>query len=218
MPCLFWLLLLVLCCWFWWLCWAQCPHCSPDKDLVAEGNSPPDCPSFFVVCSFTPQQTHYSPLMNTRCLLTDWQSATPHGIIEPLSTAYLSSRRLQPHMCHGSEPVVTACSYFPQLLTIALYLRDSIWSKLDSIVFWACGLFDATGRGVTEYSLARGGDSAREDGRSAARVQLDGQGRLLQQLSEDVHFRQCTSLSLKETSSWTQVGFVNRLFKCRLSV
>lgn len=139
MPCLFWLLLLVLCCWFWWLCWAQCPHCSPDKDLVAEGNSPPDCPSFFVVCSFTPQQTHYSPLMNTRCLLTDWQSATPHGIIEPLSTAYLSSRRLQPHMCHGSEPVVTACSYFPQLLTIALYLRDSIWSKLDSFILLCFG-------------------------------------------------------------------------------
>lgn len=139
MPCLFWLLLLVLCCWFWWLCWAQCPHCSPDKDLVAEGNSPPDCPSFFVVCSFTPQQTHYSPLMNTRCLLTDWQSATPHGIIEPLSTAYLSSRRLQPHMFHGSEPVVTACSYFPQLLTIALYLRDSIWSKLDSFILLCFG-------------------------------------------------------------------------------
>lgn len=139
MPCLFWLLLLVLCCWFWWLCWAQCPHCSPDKDLVAEGNSPPDCPSFFVVCSFTPQQTHYSPLMNTRCLLTDWQSATPHGIIEPFSTAYLSSRRLQPHMCHGSEPVVTACSYFPQLLTIALYLRDSIWSKLDSFILLCFG-------------------------------------------------------------------------------
>lgn len=136
MPCLFWLLLLVLCCWFWWLCWAQCP---PDKDLVAEGNSPPDCPSFFVVCSFTPQQTHYSPLMNTRCLLTDWQSVTPHGIIEPLSTAYLSSRRLQPHMCHGSEPVVTACSYFPQLLTIALYLRDSIWSKLDSFILLCFG-------------------------------------------------------------------------------
>lgn len=139
MPCLFWLLLLVLCCWFWWLCWAQCPHCSPEEDPGAEGNSPPDCPSFFVVCSFTPQQTHYSPLMNTRCLLTDWQSVTPHGIIEPLSTAYLSSRRLQPHMCHGSEPVVTACSYFPQLLTIALYLRDSIWSKLDSFILLCFG-------------------------------------------------------------------------------
>lgn len=72
-------------------------------------------------------------------LPTDWLSATPHGIIEPLSTAYLSSRRLQPHMCHGSEPVVTACSYFPQLLTIALYLRDSIWSKLDSFILLCFG-------------------------------------------------------------------------------
>lgn len=132
------------CCWFFVVgsggCAGPSVHTVPLKKTQAQRETLlQTAPAFFVVCSFTPQQTHYSPLMNTRCLLTDWQSATPHGIIEPLSTAYLSSRRLQPHMCHGSEPVVTACSYFPQLLTIALYLKDSIWSKLDSFILLCFG-------------------------------------------------------------------------------
>lgn len=127
MPCLFWLLLSVLCCWFWWVCWQR-----PRR----RGKLSSRLPQLFFFLWFAP--LHHS----RHTILHSWTHAAywltdrlPHlTALLSLWAPFTSPRVASIHMCHGYEPAVTACSYFPQLLTIALYLRDSIWSKLDSFI------------------------------------------------------------------------------------
>ena len=167
---------------------------------------------FFLVCSFIPHKTHYFPLMDTGWL-TDWQNChTSQHYWAPL---YLS-RRLQPPSVMALTRSVTACSYFPQLLTIVLYLKDGIWSKLDSfiIVFWACGLFDATraGRHWIFIGARRLGGRQRTRRRTQCRTRTAGwTGTPSPRLSEDVHFRHRASLSLKENPA-AELGVRTRLW------
>lgn len=74
-------------------------------------------------------------------------------------------------------------------------------------VLGACSLFDATRRSSAEYSFTRGRGSAREERRWCAHTAgwIAASPPQQQQREEDVNYRHFPSLSVTESSGWTQL-------------